>query len=46
MQGLQLLLEEENGAEEEAMLMVRVKMQNFRTILMWFTLEVVALSWL
>ena len=46
MQGLQLLLEEENGAEEEAMLMVQVKMQNFQMILMWFMLEVAALFWL
>lgn len=45
MQGLQLL-QEESGDEEEVMLMVQVKMQSSQMILMWFTLEVVALFWL
>ena len=42
MQGLQLL-QEESGGEEEAMLTVQVKMPSSPVILMWFTLEVVAL---
>lgn len=39
-------LQEGHGTKGPVMLMVQVKVQNFRVILMWFTSEAVALFWL